>query len=125
VSERPPNLLLIMVDQLAAGWLPAYGHPVVQAPNLTRLAREGVGFENAYCPSPLCLPSGAGLLTGKLPSRIGAYDNAAELAASTPTVAHHLRLHGYARSPAGKMHFVGPDQLHGFEERPTDVYSAD
>jgi choline-sulfatase len=126
VSERPPNLLLIMVDQLAAGWLPAYGHPVVQAPNLTRLARDGVVFESAYCPSPLCLPSRAGMLTGKLPSRIGAYDNAAELPASTATVAHHLRLHGYATSLAGKMHFVGPDQLHGFEERlTTDVYPAD
>ena len=126
VSRRPSNLLLIMVDQLAAGWLPAYGHPVVHAPNLTRLARDGVVFENAYCPSPLCLPSRAGLLTGKLPSRSGAYDNAAELPASTATVAHHLRSHGYATSLAGKMHFVGPDQLHGFEERlTTDVYPSD
>jgi choline-sulfatase len=126
VTGRPPNLLLIMVDQLAAGWLPAYGHPVVQAPNLTRLARDGVVFESAYCPSPLCLPSRAGLLTGRLPSRSGAYDNAAELPASAATVAHHLRSHGYATSLAGKMHFVGPDQLHGFEERlTTDVYPAD
>jgi choline-sulfatase len=126
VSGRPPNLLLIMVDQLAASWLPAYGHPVVQAPNLASLARDGVVFESAYCPSPLCLPSRAGLLTGKLPSRIGAYDNAAELPASSPTVAHHLRSHGYATSLVGKMHFVGPDQLHGFEERlTTDVYPAD
>jgi choline-sulfatase len=126
MSGRPPNLLLIMVDQLAAGWLPAYGHPVVQAPHLTSLARDGVVFESAYCPSPLCLPSRAGLLTGKLPSRTGAYDNAAELPASTATVAHLLRLHGYATSLAGKMHFVGPDQLHGFEERLTsDVYPAD
>jgi choline-sulfatase len=126
VSERPPNLLLIMVDQLAAGWLPAYAHPVVQAPNLMRLAHDGVVLESAHCPSPLCLPSRAALLTGKLPSRVGAYDNAAELPASTPTVAHHLRLHGYAASLAGKMHFVGPDQLHCFEERlTTDVYPAD
>jgi choline-sulfatase len=125
-TARPPNILLIMVDQLAACWLPAYGHPVVQAPNLTCLARDGVVFESAYCASPLCLPSRAGLLTGKLPSRIGVYDNAAELPASSPTVAHHLRSHGYATSLAGKMHFVGPDQLHGFEERlTTDVYPAD
>jgi choline-sulfatase len=126
VSGRPPNLLLIMVDQLAAGWLPAYGHQVVQAPNLTGLARDGVVFESAYCPSPLCLPSRAGLLTGKLPSRVGAYDNAGELPASSPTIAHHLRSHGYATGLTGKMHFVGPDQLHGFEERlTTDVYPAD
>jgi choline-sulfatase len=125
-SDRRPNLLLIMVDQLAAGWLPAYGHPVVQAPTLTRLAREGVVFENAYCPSPLCSPSRAGLLTGRLPSRSGVFDNAAELPASSSTVTHRLRALGYATCLAGKMHFVGPDQLHGFEERlTTDVYPAD
>jgi choline-sulfatase len=125
-SGRPPNLLLVMVDQLAAGWLPAYGHPVVQAPNINALARAGVVFESAYCPSPLCAPSRAGLLTGRLPSRIGVFDNAAELRASLPTVTHLLRAAGYATSLAGKMHFVGPDQLHGFEERlTTDIYPAD
>jgi choline-sulfatase len=126
VIGRRPNVLLIMVDQLGARWLPTYGDPVAHAPNITKLASDGVVFESAYCPSPLCLPSRAALLTGKLPSRIGAYDNAAELPASTATVAHHLRLHGYATCLAGKMHFVGPDQLHGFEERlTTDVYPAD
>jgi choline-sulfatase len=126
LSGRRPNLLLIMVDQLAAAWLPAYGHPVVQAPSITGLARAGVVFENAYCASPLCAPSRAALLSGRLPSRIGVFDNAAELRASLPTIAHHLRAAGYATCLAGKMHFVGPDQLHGFEERlTTDIYPAD
>jgi choline-sulfatase len=121
-----PNVLLLMVDQLAAAWLPAYGHPVVQAPTLTALAREGVVFDAAYCASPLCAPSRSSLLTGRLPSRTGVYDNAAELRASQPTVIHHLRAGGYATCLGGKMHFVGPDQLHGFEERlTTDVYPAD
>jgi choline-sulfatase len=115
-----------MVDQLGAGWLPAYGHPVVQAPSITALARGGVVFENAYCPSPLCAPSRAALLTGRLPSRTEVFDNAAELRASVPTITHHLRAAGYATCLAGKMHFVGPDQLHGFEERlTTDIYPAD
>jgi choline-sulfatase len=115
-----------MVDQLAAGWLPAYGHSVVQAPNITALAREGVVFESAYCASPLCAPSRAALLTGRLSSHTEVFDNAAELRASLPTIAHHLRTAGYATCLAGKMHFVGPDQLHGFEERlTTDVYPAD
>jgi len=122
----PRNLLLIMVDQLGAGWLPAYGHPVVEAPNISRLARTGVVFESAYCPSPLCAPSRASLLTGRLPSRTGVFDNGAEMRASLPTIAHRLRAAGYATCLAGKMHFVGPDQLHGFEERlTTDVYPAD
>ena len=115
-----------MVDQLAASWLPAYGHDVVQAPHLDALAAEGVVFESAYCPSPLCAPSRSSLLTGRRPSRTGVYDNAAELPASAPTVTHQLRAAGYATCLSGKMHFVGPDQLHGFEERlTTDVYPAD
>jgi choline-sulfatase len=121
-----PNLLLVMVDQLAAGWLPPYGHQVVQAPNIAALARAGVVFETAYCASPLCSPSRAALLTGRLPSRAEVFDNGAELRASLPTVAHHLRAAGYTTCLAGKMHFVGPDQLHGFEERlTTDIYPAD
>ena len=60
-----------------------------------------------------------------LPSRNGAIDNGAELAASIPTFAHYLRVLGYRTVLSGKMHFVGPDQLHGFEERVTsDVYPA-
>jgi choline-sulfatase len=125
MSARPHSILLIMADQLAASWLPAYGHRVVQAPNLTALARAGVTFDAAYCASPLCAPSRASLLTGLLPSRTGVYDNAAEMRASLPTVTHRLRAAGYATTLAGKMHFVGPDQLHGFEERLTpDVYPA-
>ena len=66
------------------------------------------------------------MMTGRLPSQIGVYDNAAELPASVPTLAHHLRALGYRTCLAGKMHFVGPDQLHGFEERlTTDIYPAD
>jgi choline-sulfatase len=121
----PPNILLVMADQLAASWLPAYGHSVVQAPSLTALAAGGVTFEAAYCASPLCAPSRASLLTGLLPSRTGVFDNASEMPASTPTAVHRLRAAGYATTLVGKMHFVGPDQLHGFEERLTpDIYPA-
>ena len=86
-----PNVLLIMADQLAAGWLPAYGHKIVHAPNVSALAAAGTTFESAYCASPLCAPSRASMLTGLLPSRTGVYDNAAELPASVPTLAHRLR----------------------------------
>jgi choline-sulfatase len=124
VSERP-NILLVMADQLAAAHLPPYGNPVAHAPRLAALAREGIVFESAYCASPLCAPSRFALLAGRRPSQIGAYDNAAELPAATPTIAHVLRAAGYVTALAGKMHFVGPDQLHGFEERlTTDVYPA-
>jgi choline-sulfatase len=121
-----PNILLVMVDQLAAGWLPAYGHEIVSAPHIDALAASGTVYESAYTASPLCAPSRSALLTGRLPSRTGVYDNAAELRASEPTLMHYLRAAGWHTCLSGKMHFVGPDQLHGFEKRlTTDVYPAD
>jgi choline-sulfatase len=124
VSDRP-NILLVVADQLSARAVPAYGNAVVRAPSLARLGDEGVVFERALCASPLCVPSRASLLTGLLPTRTGAVDNAGELPASVPTFAHAVRALGYRTVLVGKMHFIGPDQLHGFEERPmTDVYPA-
>ena len=120
-----PHIVLVLADQLSAGVLGAYGGTVARAPNLDRLADAGVVFERALCASPLCVPSRSALATGLLPSRTGVYDNGAELPAAVPTFAHHLRLLGYRTIVAGKMHFIGPDQLHGFEERPLpDVYPA-
>jgi choline-sulfatase len=123
--NKPPTIVLVLADQLSASALPAYGNRVVGAPHLERLGQEGLVFERALCASPLCVPSRAALMTGLLPSQTGAYDNAGELPAGIPTFAHRLRLVGYRTVLAGKMHFIGPDQLHGFEERPmTDVYPA-
>ena len=123
---RQPNILLIMADQLAAPFLPSYGHRVVQAPALDALAARGMRFASAYTNSPLCAPSRFSMMTGRRNSAIAAYDNASELPAGVPTIAHHLRAGGYQTCLAGKMHFVGPDQLHGFEERlTTDIYPAD
>ncbi len=125
-SDARPNILLVMFDQMAALSLPVYGHPVVQAPNLTRLAARGTVFESAYCVSPLCSPARFAVLTGRLPSRFGAYDNAAELPAGVPTVLHHLRKAGYRTCLSGKMDFTGADQLHGYEERlTTDLSPSD
>lgn len=126
MPHAKPNILFIMADQLAARCLGAHGHPLVKTPHLDRLAAEGVVFENAYTPSPLCAPARATVMNGLLPSRTGVYDNAAEFPSSIPTFAHYLRLAGYRTCLSGKMHFVGPDQLHGLEERmTTDIYPAD
>ncbi|MBV9703433.1 MAG: sulfatase-like hydrolase/transferase, partial [Methylobacteriaceae bacterium] len=126
MPAEKPNILLIVADQLAAPFLPCYGHRVVKAPHIERLAADGVIFANAYTNSPLCAPARATLMTGGLPSRTAVYDNAAEFRSSIPTFAHYLRLEGYRTCLSGKMHFVGPDQLHGFEERlTTDIYPAD
>jgi choline-sulfatase len=119
------NILMVMVDQLVPFLTGAYGHPVVQTPALDRLAAEGVRFDAAYTPYPLCSPARAALLTGRHASDLGCYDNAALLPADEPTVAHHLTNAGYECVLSGKMHFVGPDQLHGFRRRlTTDVFPA-
>lgn len=126
MNESRPNILLLMADQLAAPALACYGHPVVKTPHLDKLAADGVVFENAYCNSPLCAPSRFSMMAGQLPSRIGAYDNAAPFSADVPTMAHYLRAGGYQTCLSGKMHFIGPDQQHGFEERlTTDIYPSD
>jgi choline-sulfatase len=125
-TPRKPNILFVMADQLAAQFLAPYGHKLVQTPNLSRLAREGVVFENCYSTSPLCAPARATVMNGLLSSRTGVYDNAAEFPSAIPTWAHYLRIAGYQTCLSGKMHFVGPDQLHGLEERlTTDIYPAD
>ncbi len=123
---KAPNILFVMADQLAPQVLPAYGGKVVKSPHLDRLAADGAVFENAYCNFPLCAPSRMSMLSGRLPSRVGAFDNAAEFPAAVPTFVHHLRVMGYRTCLAGKMHYVGPDQLHGYEERlTTDIYPSD
>ena len=121
-----PNILFVMFDQLAALSLAAYGHPLVKTPNFDRLVARGTLFENAYCAAPLCSPSRFGMLTGLLPSRIGAFDNASELPSSVPTFLHVLRQAGYRTCLSGKMDFTGADQLHGYEERlTTDLSPSD
>ncbi|HKT93273.1 MAG TPA: choline-sulfatase [Paraburkholderia sp.] len=126
MSSKPSNILILMADQLTPSALRIHGNTVSKTPRIDALARDGVVFDSAYCASPLCAPSRFALMAGKLPSKIGAYDNAAELPAQTLTFAHYLRAAGYRTVLSGKMHFCGPDQLHGFEERlTTDIYPAD
>src|SRR5471032_2959730 len=124
--KRKPNILILMADQMTPFALSAYGHHVTKTPNMDALAARGVVFDSAYCASPLCAPSRFSFLSGKLPSAIGAYDNAAEFPSQTLTFAHYLRAEGFRTILSGKMHFCGLDQLHGFEERlTTDIYLSD
>tara|TARA_B110000902_G_scaffold127974_1_gene149207 strand:- start:91 stop:1599 length:1509 start_codon:yes stop_codon:yes gene_type:complete len=121
-----PNILIFMVDQLNGTLFPDGPADWLHAPNLKKLAARSTRFQNAYTASPLCAPARAAFMSGQLPSATGVYDNAAEFTASIPTYAHHLRRAGYQTCLSGKMHFVGPDQMHGFEERlTTDIYPAD
>jgi choline-sulfatase len=126
MATNRPNILFIMCYQLGAPALSAYGHPVVRTPNIDRLVERGTVFENAYCNSPLCSTSRVSVMSGRLASDFDAFDNASEFPSQFPTFAHYLRSLDYRTCLSGKMHLVGADQLHGFEERlTTDFYPVD
>jgi choline-sulfatase len=121
-----PSILMVICDQMVAALIGAYGHPVVQTPNLNQLVAEGVRFDNFYTSCPICVPARSSLMTGKYVSHTGCYDNGAMFGADQPTLCHYLSIAGYDTVASGKMHFVGPDQLHGFQRRlTTDIYPSD
>ena len=115
-----------MADQLSGVLFPDGPADFLHVPHLRALAERATRYANCYTGSPLCAPGRASFMSGQLPRRTRVYDNAAEFCSDIPTYAHHLRRAGYHTCLSGKMHFVGPDQLHGFEERlTTDIYPAD
>lgn len=125
-NGEKPNIVLIEADQMTGLVLPIYD-PKAQAitPHLTALAEEGLLFENAYCNSPLCTPSRASMFSGSRTTTNEVWGNGSELTADTPTMMHFLKSAGYRTVCSGKTHFVGPDQLHGFDYRlTTDMYPA-
>ena len=111
-----PNVVVIMSDQHNAGIMGCAGNAIVQTPNLDALARRGTRLTDMNCPHPLCVPSRMGFMTAQYPSDIDIFHNGSVLSSEIPTFAHALRAGGYETLLCGRMHFVGPDQLHGFEE---------
>ena len=121
-----PNFLILMVDQLTGTFWEDGPADFLDVPHLRALHERSVNFSSCYTPSPLCTPARGSFMTGLLPSGTTVYDNAAEFPSNLPTWAHYLRRAGWYTALSGKMHFVGADQLHGFEDRlTTDIYPAD
>ena len=107
-AERP-NVLLICVDDLKP-LLGCYGAPLVQSPNIDRLASRGVLFERAFCNQAVCSPSRNALLTGLRPQTIGIYDLGTNFRRAVPdavTLAQHFQRHGYRTEAMGKIFHVG------------------
>lgn len=116
MSNRP-NLLYIHTDQHNPYVLGYAGDPLVETPNLDRLAADGASFSNVYCPSPICVPSRMAMLTGRHPYQNQVWTNNHVLDSGIPTLAHSMGAAGYQPVLAGRMHAIGPDQLHGYAER--------
>jgi len=113
----PRNLLFLFSDQHSQRVAGAYGDPIVQTPNIDRLANEGVRFDNAYCPSPICTPSRMSMLTGRWPYRQECWTNDDVLRSDLLTWPHALGAAGYDPVLIGRLHAIGSDQLHGYAER--------
>lgn len=123
-AQSRPNILLIYVDDLGYGDLGSFGHPVIQTPNIDRLAKEGMTLTNYYAPSALCSPSRAGLLTGRIPYRTGIKSWIPEgtdiyLHDEEITLAEVLKSAGYATAIIGKWH-LNSDLGSEDEPQPTD-----
>ena len=70
-SEKPPNFVVVFCDDLGYGDIGSFGHPLIQTPNIDRMAVEGQKWTQFYVADPVCTPSRAGLLTGRYPIRNG------------------------------------------------------
>src|SRR5260370_38226106 len=113
---KPANLLFMLSDEHSRIVLGCYGHPMIRTPNLDALAASGVRFSDAYCNSPICVPSRASLATGRYPHRIRFWDNAIPYDGSVPSWGHRLTAAGHAATAIGKLHFRSAADDNGFTE---------
>ena len=109
---RPPNIVIVLADDLGYGDLSCYGAPSLRTPHLDRLASEGLRFTSFYAPAEKCTPSRAGLLTGRYAIRSGMSHvlyqaSPGGLPSSEITIATALKRRGYATAHIGKWHLGG------------------
>lgn len=125
---KRPSFLCMLADDLGYGDLACYGSRTIRTPHLDRMAAEGLRLESCYAAAPVCSPSRAGFLTGRIPARTGVHDwipagSAVHLGRDEVTVANLLKRGGYATCHVGKWHLNGkfndPSQPqpgdHGFD----------
>ena len=110
-----PNIFMIFTDDTPQRDHGCYGNPHVRTPNIDRLAGEGMVFDNAYTPAPMCGPSRACLYTGLYPVRNGAHPNHASVKPNTKSMAHYMKAVGYRVIILGKQH-IRPAEYFPFEE---------
>ena len=113
---RPTNTLLILSDEHSRRVLGCYGHPMIRTPHLDALAACGTRFSDAYCNSPICVPSRASLATGRYPHQIRFWDNGIPYDGSVPSWHHRLKAAGHEVVSIGKLHFRSADDDNGFTE---------
>jgi arylsulfatase A-like enzyme len=128
-SPRPPNIVLILADDMGYAEMGTQGNRDVPTPHIDSLAKQGVRFTSGYVSAPLCAPTRAGLMTGRYQQRFGFETNPGPedyadekfgLPRSEPTIAERLKSGGYATGMVGKWHLGYKPELQptarGFDE---------
>jgi arylsulfatase A-like enzyme len=112
-ADPLPNFVILFTDDMGYGDLGCYGHPTIRTPNLDRMAADGMRFTQFYCAAPVCTPSRAAIMTGRLPIRSGMCRtpqgvlfpfSAGGLPAEELTIAEALKAKDYATACIGKWH---------------------
>ena len=117
MAKKKPHILLLIDDEHRPDLLPIEGNRIIRTPTLDRFIDRGTYFRHAYTPSPVCVPARQSFLSGRYPRNCGCLDFGDPMPSDVLTIPGHLSRYGYYTAAAGKMHFVGPDQMHGWHER--------
>jgi choline-sulfatase len=114
---QPTNFLFLMPDEHSRRVAGCYGNPVAKTPNLDALAARGTLFTDAYCNSPICVPSRASLATGRYVHETGYWDNAVPYDGRVKSWHHRLSETGHRVVSIGKLHFRHENDPFGFTEQ--------
>jgi choline-sulfatase len=123
--SRPRNLLFIVSDSHSRALIGAAGHSLVRTPHLDSLVARGVQFENAYCASPICVPSRAAIATGLFPHQSRYWENSLALDGRAMTWMRVLRDAGHDVTGIGKFHFRSEADDNGFSRQIMPMHLVD
>ncbi|MDE0112618.1 MAG: sulfatase-like hydrolase/transferase, partial [Albidovulum sp.] len=123
-SASRSNFLIIISDEHRRDAMGCAGHPVVKTPNLDKLAARGTIFENAYTPSPICVPARASIACGDYVHNIGCWDSATPYCGTPRGWMHNLRDKGIEVTSIGKLHFRSTEDDNGFSREILPMHVA-
>lgn len=110
-EDTPPNIMLVIADDMTWRDCGPYGNSEVRTPNLSKLASEGMCFDACFTSTAMCAPTRSQLYTGMWPVRNGAYPNHSAVRPDTKSIAHHLQGLGYRVGLIGKTHIKPKDSF--------------